>query len=358
MCASVCLEEITDRLDALLQAVKSLDLCCAIQQGSPAIEEPPAPIERGIGDPPVGESWEEYTAYLCQALQRQVDLCDDAIDTLTDALGAIGLIGLDMLAAYLAPVAPPAALLLVLLAVLTSILEGELYDQWSGELELMAEDLICAGYLAYSPSSAKAAVDAVIDQHVDPLPNRALHKLLWSQTQINRIFRGEIEDYEAYDPDYCSVCEVPPLSEWHFDGSLEGWFLYEIYKDNSLEYDPQITHTADGTGSARLYGCRCWAGAHYARVQVNTSVEVVADMRIQIWHQKSGTANLPYILLLFDDETQYGEYVEPPPTQPNWDSAGYVIPGAHIGKRVVAIRISWQMSNSWVWFDDVRLYVE
>jgi hypothetical protein len=355
--SSICITEIVGRLDAILRAIKSLDVCCALDQGYPGLEEPPADIERGVGDPPVGETWDEYDAYLCCALQKQVDLCDSTIDTLTDGLGGIGLIGLDALALYLAPLAPPVALLLAFLGVLTTILEDELYDQWSGELDLYAHDAICAAWLSYTPETAKSAVDATIDQYVVPAPNRILHKMLWSQTQLNRIFRGEIEGTETYDPDYCDTCEVPPEDEWTFDAGLEGWFLYEGYKQSYLEYNGEVTHTPDGTGCAVLYLDEHWYGTWWSRIQVNTAVEVVANQHVGLYHSKQGTADMMYLKIIFDDDTSYGDYLAVPPESPNWGHVVLDVPGAHIGKSIVALRLSYKGNNAFIYIDDVSIYV-
>lgn len=355
--SSVCLTEIISRLDAILHAINTLDVCCALSQGNPGLEESPDPIERGMGDPPMGADWDEYDDLLCQQLQRHVDLCDEAIDSLTDGLGALGVIGLDMLAVYMAPVVPPVALLLALLGVLTTILEDELYDQWSAELNLYAHDALCAAFLSYTPATAKAIVDWTIDQYVTPPPNRLLHKLLWSQTQLNRIFSGELEDTEAYDPDYCDVCTFIPMDEWRFDGSLEGWFLYEGKAESCLTYNPDITHTADGTGCAVLYLDEYWYGQWHSRAQVNTRIEVVADQHVEIWHSQDGDIRESILQIFFDDETEYLEVIGDPLNYPNWRHSVVDVPAAHIGKYIVALRYSWQGNNDYVYFDDVTIYV-
>lgn len=355
--SSVCLTEIISRLDAILHAVNTLDVCCALSQGNPGLEEPPDPIERGVGDPPAGASWAEYDDLLCQSLQLQIDLTDEVADTLTDGLGALGLIGLDMLAVYLAPVLPPVALLLAILSVLTAILEDELYDQWAGELGLYAHDAICAGFLAYTPGTAKTAIDAVIDKYVTPPPNRLFHKALWSQTQINRIFNIELEGYEGYDPNYCDVCTFIPMDEWHFAGSLEGWFFVEGQGDSELTYNPAITHTADGTGCAQLYLDYHWYGQWHSRAQVNTYVEVVADQHVEIWHSQLGDIRESILQIYFDDETEYLEVIDDPLDYPSWRHSVVNVPAAHIGKHIVALRYSWQGNDDYVYFDDITIYV-
>jgi len=355
--SSLCLTEITDRLDSILQAITSLDVCCVLDQGNPGLEEPADPMERGIGDPPIGEDWDEYSTYLCQALQKQIDLCDGTIDALTDGLGAAGLIGLDMLALYLAPVLPPVALLLAFLGVMATVLEDELYDQWSGELDAYALDAICAGYQAYTAGTAKAAIDAVIDSQVGPAPNRLLHKLLWSQTQLNRIFRGELEDYDGYDEDFCDDCETIPLSEWLFDGSLEGWFLSEGKDDSFVEYEGTKTHTADGTGCAALYLDYVWYGDWWSRIQVNTNIEVVADQHVELYHSRVSSVHLTQLAILFDDDTAQSGTITNPPAYPTWGHIVVDVAPEHIGKSIVALRISYHSNDNWVYLDDVLIYV-
>ena len=355
--SSRCLTEIVSRLDAILQAIGSLDVCCVLDQGNPGLEELADPMERGVGDPPVGEDWDEYATYLCQALQKQIDVCDNTIDAFTDGLGAIGLIGLDALALYLAPVLPPVALLLAFLGVMATVLEDELYDQWSGELDDYALDAICAGYSAYTAGTAKSAIDAVIDSYVSPAPNRLLHKMLWSQAQLNRIFRGELEGYEEYNADFCDDCEEIPLSEFHFDGSLEGWFLSEG-KDNSfVEYNAGITHTADGTGCAALYLDYVWYGDWWSRVQANTNIEVVADQHVGFYHSQEGSAGITELTILFDDDTTQHGTITNPPTYPAWGHIVVDVAPAHIGKSIVALRIGYHGNDDTVYLDDVLIYV-
>jgi len=355
--SSLCLTEITSRLDAILRAIKSLDVCCVLSQGNPGVEEPADPMERGIGAPPVGEDWDEYAIYLCQALQKQVELSMSAIDTLTDALGAIGLIGLDALALYLAPLLPPVALLLAFLAVMATILEDELYEQWAGEIDDYAAEAICAGYLSYTAGTAKSAIDAVINSHVSSPLNRLLHKLLWSQTQLNRIFRGEIEGYEGYDGDFCDACEIIPLSEWHFDGGLEGWFFVLGKDDSFLEYNAAISHTADGTGCAALFLDYVWYGNWFSWIQVNTNVEVVADQHIEIYQSQEGNVAITQLVILFDDASNQFQTISLPSAYPAWNHVVVDVAAAHIGKNIVALKLGYQGNNDWVYLDDVHIYV-
>ena len=356
--SSVCLTEILSRLDAIIQAVKALDICCALSQGNPALDPPPLDLERGVGDPPIGENWEEYDDYLCQALQAHVDICTDTLDTFTDALGAIGLIGLDMLAVYLAPVMAPVSLLLALLGVLSTILEDELFEQWQGELASYAQDAICAAFLSATPATAKQAIDAVIDSAVAPPPNRMLHKLLWNQGQVNTIFNGEVEDYEGYSAEFCDVCEVPPLDEFHFDGDLEGWFFVSGKPGSELVYNPTISHTSDGTGCAQLYVAEYWYGQWHARAQVNTYLLVVADQHVKVWHSQDGNIKESILQIYFDDETVQQTVISNPLDYPSWRESTVDVAGAHIGKHIVAVRLSWQGNNDFVYFDDVVIYVE
>jgi hypothetical protein len=356
--ASLCLEEITDRLDAILAAVKALDICCTMGQGNPGLDETPADIERGIGDPPVGEDWSEYDAILCQSLQLQIDLSLDALDAFTDGLGALGAMGLNALALYFTPLLPPVSLLLALLAALSTILEDELYDQWEGELNLYAQDAICAGYNAYTPASAKVAIDAAIDAKVTPSPNKLLHKLLWSQAQVNRIFRGELEGYDVYDPDYCEVCELPPLDEWHFDGGLEGWFFVEGRSGSELTYNAGITHTSDGTGCAQLYLGPYWYGQWHCRVQTSTWIEVVADQYVSVAHSESGDIKETILQIYFDDETEQLTVLGNPLPYPSWRESVVDINPVHIGKHIVALRLSWQGNDDLVYFDDIAIYTD
>ena len=356
--SSLCLEEIVNRLDAILAAIRSLDVCCVLSQGNPGLDEEPYPLERGVGDPPVGEDWEAYDAYLCQALQRQVDLVEESLDALTDGLGVLGVMGLDALALYLAPCMPPVALLLALLGVLATILEDELYDQWSGELANYANDAICAGYLAYTPGTAKDAIDAVIEQYVTPAPNILLHQLLWSQSQLNRIFSGEFDDLDAYDPDYCLDCEAIPLEEWHFDGGLEGWFLYDGKWESELTYNAEVTHTEDGTGCAQLYLDDHWYGQWFSYIQVNTNVLVVSGTTLEFWHSMSGDVRDVLLTLVFDDETDWSDdTIGLPFNFPEWKYIAREVPEAHIGKTIVAVRLGWEGNNDYVYLDDVRLFV-
>jgi len=357
MSNSTCLETLILLLEQIRDALSAHNVCCAGEMGVPFLEASPLPIERGIGDPPIGETWEEYDSYLCKALQRQCDLCEEAIDALTDALGVGAALGLEMLAVYMAPLMAPVALLLAILGVLAVILEDELFDQWAGELELMRYDLVCAAFLSPNPLSAKQSVNSVINSAVSPWPNKLLHKAMWSQDQLNRIFNGEIEGYEAYSDTYCETCEYPPTAEWHFDGWLEGWYLWEEYKTNHVDYDESVTHTPDGTGSLLLYGCKSGGGPWYARVACNTNVFVEDNMRFQLYHSKETVANNPHVHILFSDETAYQQYITDAATFPEWEPAGFDIPGSHWGKTISRIRVSWQLSDSHVWMDDVRLYV-
>jgi len=358
LASSVCITEFLTRLDAILQAIKALNVCCTLDQGFPGLEEPPADVERGVGDPPIGEDWDEYDAYLCKALQKQVDMCYDVLDTLTDALGVLGLIGLDALALYLAPLLPPVALLLAFLGVMATVLEDELYDQWAGELDAYHEDAICAGYLSYTPGTAKSAIDAVINSYVSPAPNRLLHKLLWSQTQLNRIFRGEMEGYEDYDEGYCAACETIPMDEWVFDGGLEGWFLSEGAFDSYLEYNGEITHTADGTGCAMLYLDQHWYGEWWSRIQVNTDLEVVANQHVEVYHSRQGDFDLAHLRIIFDDETTQHQYIDKPFEYPTWRHVVVDVDAGHIGKSIVALVLGYHGNNDYVYVDDVRIYVE
>lgn len=356
--SSICLTEIISRLDAILGAVKALDVCCVLGQGNPGLEQPPADLERGVGAPPVGADWEEYDAILCQSLQKQIDLCADSLDSLTDGLGALGVMGLDALALYLAPVLPPVALLLALLGVLATILEDELYDQWAGELALYAHDAICAAYQSYTPATAKAAINAVIDEYVTPAPNRFVHKLLWSQAQLNRIFLGELEDIEGYSSEYCDLCESPPMDTWTFDGWLEGWYFLEGKPGSALTYNSTITHTADGTGCAQLYVAEYWYGQWHCRAQVNTYLPVLANQHVKVWHSQDGNIKETILQLYFDDETQQMTVIGNPLGYPSWRESIVDVAAAHIGKTIVAIRLSWQGNNDYVYFDDVTVYVE
>lgn len=355
--ASLCLEEITDRLDAILAAVKTLGVCCAMAQGNPFQDEGGDPIERGVGVPPAGGDWDEYDAILCQQLQRQLDLCTTTLDTFTDALGVIGAMGLEALALYFLPVAAPVALLLALEGVLFTILEDELFDQWNGELAAYGQDALCSAYLAYTPASAKAAVDAVIDSYVSPAPNRLLHKMLWSQTQLNRIFSGELDDYEGYSPDFCDTCEGELQSTWYFDGSLEGWFFLEGRAGSELTYNAGITHTSDGTGCAQLYLGPYWYGQWHCRCQVNTWIEVVASQHVSIAHSESGDIKESILQIYFDDETEQLTVLGNPLPYPSWRESVVDINPTHIGKHIVALRLSWQGNDDLVYFDDVEVYV-
>lgn len=355
--SSMCLTEITSRLDALIQAILGCKGQTPLLIGHPGIDEMPDPIERGVGDPPIGSTWGEYDDILCQQLQRQVDLCVDSIDSFTDGLGLLGLMGLDMLALYLAPLMPPVALLIALLGVLATILEDELFDQWAGELNAYAKDAICAAFLSYTPATAKAAIDAAINLHVTPEPNRLFHKVLWSQSQVNRIFNGELDDYSTYDPEYCDVCTYLPIDEWHFDGSLEGWFFVEGKANSKLEYNPNVTHTPDGTGCAEMWLDYYWYGQWHSRAQVNTYLSVVANQHLRFYHSQEGDIRESIVQLYYDDDTSYMQVVGDPFDYPVWKEIIVDVPAADIGKKLVAIRLSWQGNNDYVYFDDVEVYV-
>jgi len=61
--------------------------------------------------------------------------------------------------------------------------------------------------------------------------------------------------------------------------------------------------------------------------------------------------------LVFDDETDWNESIALPLVYPSWKDGFVEVPGAHIGKTIVSIILSWKANDDYVYFDDVEVYV-
>lgn len=197
--------------------------CCTIQ---PSPSDSFTEVGQGTVPQPIadnyGNTWGDFTAYMCQAAQGLTDGIIVAIGQ-TEELITLGGLSLDTLGALVGAggallgvaVASPFGILVSLLAALIAAAVNEVFEDLANELGDIKQDIVCAFVAAPNASASLAAVDGIIDAHPTwSFVQKQLVKAYYHPGVHAALFNGEDEEGNPvnatqYDPAYCNACPSP-----------------------------------------------------------------------------------------------------------------------------------------------------
>jgi len=204
--------------------------CCTPSQweslpGNILYPPDPLPIERGVGIPPYGGSWEEYDSELCDYAAWTVDEHLRVLDEVAEWASWGGGIVASTLYAIMGVLCPPLTLVWGLAEALTLVVLDDALDEFRDDLAEMRQELICAVYGAYTPTEAAQNIEGVIAAHFTGAQAGIL-LALWNSKTINLVMGGGLVGVAIGTGDCTSCSEpAPPAQEagWWFTTSEEGW---------------------------------------------------------------------------------------------------------------------------------------
>lgn len=229
---SECESSILEALDAIRVCVCQTASVVDGLAGSPAIPAPdgwPNYDDGSIdlvvvdqGDPPAGfDTWDEWKAHRCQAIQWLVTSCIELVTWVQEALLLGQSVGWAALMATLLSLGLIVPVVAVVAVVALLVTRAMAFD-WAAQqawLEAHYLDLVCAVVNAADSLEAKANIDDVFSTwDTEDLGPADLARLAFSNWAINRLFDGSLELPESivYNPENCQcltsedlICQQP-----------------------------------------------------------------------------------------------------------------------------------------------------
>lgn len=185
------------------------DACCFLET-NPA-SDPPA---SEANPPGTGAEWEKLCRDTQQAHDNGLEFLTNLFNYAEAGAGiTAGVIAL--LAGGL--VTLPLAIIGVLISAVVALVADEFTDEALLEWEALKKDVACCMINAATAAAAKSCIDDAIDESIQTAAIRTLFKAMYSMTQINAIWDGQI-DGSNQSAFYCADCYDPqtPLEVWGF----------------------------------------------------------------------------------------------------------------------------------------------